>query len=140
MADTCNFAHSSGLRAELRVTEKAANVLCGFIVPDVEENEAIFLVQQCGMIKAVIKGKKGRMFQPMQQRKNILAILHAEAANACTNLSEVNLLRHEQVALTLANVLIKNVHAARRCSPIFSSKASLAKLTASAIASRLTLP
>jgi hypothetical protein len=76
----------------------------------------------------------------MQQRNNPLAILHVGAANFHANLSEVNLPGFKLLPLTQANIFIQNVYAARRRLSVFSSNASFAKLTASAIALRLTLP
>ncbi len=73
-------------------------------------------------------------------RKTSFAILQPLAADFHTNPPEVNLPGCKLLTLTSTNIFIQNVHAACRRLPIFSSNASLAKLTASAIASRLTLP
>src|SRR5262245_45462770 len=60
-----DFAQPPGLRAKRRMAKKTANVFRGFIIPYIEKDQAVSLVQQHGMIKAVIEGEKGWLLQSM---------------------------------------------------------------------------
>src|SRR5439155_2792346 len=105
----------------------ATNVCDRFILPDIQKDQAVPLMSQRGMVKAMVQSEKSWAFQPMQQRNNPLAILYPCISNFDANLPVVNLPGFELLPLTQANIFIQNVHAARRRLSVFSSNASLAK-------------
>jgi hypothetical protein len=148
VADTYDFAHALGLRAKRLVTQEATDICGSLIVQHIKPDQTITGVAQLRAIKPMIAREEGRTAQCMKQREDVIAIFHARAPDLHADLPEMNLPRSQLVTLTQQNVLVKNIHAARRrlsvspcCSlSIFSASAVAASSTASAMASRLTLP
>jgi len=92
------------------------------------------------MIKAVVQREKSWTLQLVQERYYPVSILQPQATNSDANFLAVNLPSGQMLTLTRTNVLVDNIHAACRRVLIFVNNAALAKFTASAIASQLTLP
>jgi hypothetical protein len=100
VVDANNFTHALCLRVKGGVPEKATNVFGRFVLPDVKEDQAVPLMPQRGMVKAMIQSEKSWASQPMQQRDNVSAIFHPRTTDFDANLPEVNLQDCKSMPLT----------------------------------------
>src|SRR5713226_3138249 len=92
------------------------------------------------MIEAVIACEKGGASQAVQQRNDLIPVLHPKIPNIGTDSSKGNVPCFELPALARYDVFVEDVHAARRRFSLFSTRASRASSTASAIASGASRP
>jgi hypothetical protein len=92
------------------------------------------------VIEIVIASEKGRAGKVVKPGHNVVSIFHSRTADFNADLSKVNLPTIQALSLVTINILVQDVHAARRRFPVFSIKASRANSTASAMASWPTLP
>jgi len=86
------------------------------------------------LIKIMVASEKGWPTQSMQQWNNLVAIFHPHPSDFIPNAPKMNLPGSEQLALSHHDVLIKNIHAARRRPSVFSLNATEANSIASAMA------
>src|SRR5215213_1986932 len=95
---------------------------------------------QTGGVKVAVFCQKGWAAQRVQQRDDFIQVFHPGVADLNADLSHVKLPAYELAAADEVYVFVEDNHAAWRWLAVFSSKAALAKATASAMASRLTRP
>ena len=133
--DADNSTHALCLRAKGSVPQKAAGKLSSLVKGDIKKHQAVSLVAQISLVKIVIAGEEGWPAQSMQERNNLTAIFHPRSSDLSTNMSKMDLPRSERLALRNDDVLVKDIHAARRGLSVFSIKALEAKAIASAMAS-----
>jgi hypothetical protein len=138
--DADNSTHALRLRAKGSVPQDTADKVSSLVKGDIKKHQAVFPVAQISLIKIVIAGEESWSAQSMQERNNLTAIFHPRPSNLSGNTLKMDLPRSEQLALRSDDVLIKDIHAARRRFAVFSIKALEAKAIASAMASWLRRP
>lgn len=133
--DADNSTYALRLRAKGSVPQETADKLSSLVKGDIKKHQAVSPVAQISLVKIVIAGEEGWSAQSMQERNNLTAIFHPQSSDLSTNMSKMDLPRSEQLALRSDDVLIKDIHAARRGLSVFPIKALEAKAIASAMAS-----
>ena len=119
--------------------QEGTNELRGFTRFDVEINQTIVAMSKAGIIKVSVPCEERRAVQAVQQGNDLVKILHSEPANFNPNLPHANPPHFEPPSLRFVDVFIENDHAARLRLSILVVSASLARLMASPMASRLML-
>jgi hypothetical protein len=130
-----NPTHALCQRAKGTVPQETADKLSSLVKGDIKKHQAVSPVTQISLVKIVIAGEESWSAQSMQERNNLTAIFHPCSSDLSANTLKMDLPRSEQLALRSDDVLIKDIHAARRRFSVFSIKALEAKAIASAIAS-----
>ena len=138
--DADNSTHALCLRAKGSVPQETADKLSSLVKGDIKKHQAVSRVAQISLVEIVIAGEESWSAQSMQERNNLTAIFHPYSSDLSANTSKMDLPRSEQLALSSDDVLIKDIHAARRRFAVFSIKALEAKAIASAMASWLRRP
>ena len=129
-----NSTHALCLRAKGSVPQETAGKLSSLVKGDIKKHQAVSPVEQVSLVKIVIAGEEGWPAQSMQERNNLAAIFHPQSSDFSTNMSKMDLPRSEQLALRSDDVLVKDIHAARRGLSVFPINALEAKAIASAMA------
>lgn len=121
------------------MAQEATNIFGHLIEGDIEMNETVSRVEEARTIETMISCEKGRRAKCVEQGKDFRTIFHPKPADFTADLPKVKLTGTQPFAFWGANIFIQDIHATRRRS-VFSISASLASLTASAIASWLIRP
>jgi hypothetical protein len=90
VANANDFAHALRLSAEGFVAQEAMDVLGDFIWRYIKANQTIFRMTQVRFVKVVIAGEEGWASQAVQQRNDLVLIIHTLSANSNADLAAVN--------------------------------------------------
>lgn len=92
------------------------------------------------MVEIVIASEEGRATERMEQRNDLVPIFHPISSNVSAYTPKVNLPLPQLPPLKNVNVLVQDIHAARRRFSVLVTRASRASSIASAMAGRLSRP
>jgi len=116
MRDAHHSAHALQLSIEVGVAKKAANERGGFILPDVQNNQAISAMAEFRHVEIRIAGEECDV-PLLAQENGDLVVLHSLAADIDSDLPRGYPRSFQQELLALENVLVQNDQTWARWSP-----------------------
>jgi len=122
------------------MAQEAPNEVGSLRSGDLKIYQTIIGVSEVPVVEIVIPCKESGAPQGMQERDDFVSILHSQLTDFNADLSNVNPPSFKPLPLWFIDVFIKHDHAARQRFTVFVVRASLARLIASPIASRVILP